>query len=466
MIALALATLALVSAPVDACAPLAPVTPDLAAARVYRGIGEAERDRGAASTAAVAFRAAAERDPGDAASRAALARLCAQSTEDPFAQGVARLEAGDARRALEAFRSARDGGVRSPALSLLEGICHVELGQDREAEALLHAAESSPAHREAARLFLGVLRLRAGDAAGAAALFGAAAEAPALARVARDLGRLVRADARFVVSLLAEAGWDSNATLVPASEPAAEDDGFGGLSAAVLWRPRGPTGPYVRGAGGFTQQVSVDGLDFVAVDGAAGWQHVRRAFSLAGEYDYGTRRLGGAPYLDAHRLLASAVFGSRTSLSTLYSARFERYAGAYRDYSGTVHRAEVTLGLPVGRTARLFLGYDGARDLARASDLSYLEHGPRAELRVAVGSRVRLSLRAGAAFRGYDEAGEGVGAVREDMVLEAGALSEVDLRAGFTARLSVRGVRARSSLDAFEYDKLVPALGVLWVAGF
>lgn len=466
MIGPALTLLALAAVHADPCAPLAPAGPDPAAARAYRAVGEGERARGAASTAAVAFRAAAERDPEDVASRAALARLCAESREDPFARGVASLDAGDARGALQAFRAARDGGARSPALALLEGICHLELGQDREAEALLRAAESSPAHRDAARLFLGVLRLRVGDARGAAALLDKAADGRGLTRAAGELGRLARQDARFVVSLLVESGWDSNPTLEPASAPAVEDDGFGGLAAAVLWRPRGATGPYVRGAGGFTQQLSVHELDFVAVDAAAGWQHVGRSFSLAAEYDLGTRRLAGAPYLDAHRLLASAAVGRRTTLSARYSARLERYAGPYADYSGTVHRAEVAVGVPLGRRARLVLGYEGTRDLARASDLSFLEHGPKAELRAAAGSRLRLGLRAGASVRRYDEAAAALEVLRDDVVLEGGAFAELDLRAGLTAHVTVRGVRARSSLDAFEYDKVVPTLGVLWVAGF
>ena len=105
-------------------------------------------------------------------------------------------------------------------------------------------------------------------------------------------------------------------------------------------------------------------------------------------------------------------------------------------------------------------------DDARARDLSYVEHGPRAELRVALGGRARLGLEAGATFRAYGAASAAGAPRRSDEVWDASALAEVDLGAHLTARAALLARRATSNLDAFEYDKIVPSLGLLWIAGY
>lgn len=452
------------------CAPVTAAEPDGAAAEAYRTVADTELARGDLDTAAVAYREAAARDPHDARSRAALARLCADAHgPDPFADGVARLEAGDPAGALRALRGAHGGGAPSPAVALLEGICHYDLGEDEEAERLLRAAEVAPAHRDAARLYLGLLRLRAGDAREAATLFdAAAASGPSLARVAGDLGRLARRDGRLVVSLLAESAWDSNVTLAPAgATPGPEADGAGALSAAALWRPRGRNGPYARATAALSQQLSLGAFDVSALDGAVGWQQRFRRLTVAAEYDLGSRTLGGARFLTAQRLLASAVWTRRggAALSASYAARLEDYAGAYEDYSGVVHRGEVRVSWPLGDVARLALAYGAARDLADAAALSYAEHGPRAELRVALGDRVRLGVEAGAALRSYDAVDDALGARRDDTLLDAAALAELDLGDHLTARVALQGRFAASTTPALEYEKLVPSVGLLWIGG-
>ena len=451
------------------CAPPAALAPDPAAAEAYRAVAETELARGDVDTAAVAYREAAARDPGDAGSREALARLCADGDRpDPFAEGIARLEAGDPAGALRSLRAAQRGGAPPPAVALLEGICHYDLGEDEAAEPLLRAAEAAPAHRDTARLYLGLLRLRAGDARDAAALFDAAGTGPSLALVAGDLGRLARREGPLVLSLLAESAWDSNVTLAPADEtPGPEGDASAGLTASALWRPRGTSGPYARAAAGLAQQLSLGAYDVSALDGAVGWQERFRTLTVAAEYDLGARTLGGARYLTAQRLLASAVWTrGGAALSASYAARFEDYASAYQAYSGVVHRGELRLSLPLGDAARVSVAYGGARDLADARSLSYTEHGPRAELRVALGGRLRLGLEAGAAFRSYDAFDAALGDTRRDTLLDAAALAELDLGDHLTARVALQGRVATSSVPALEYDKLVPSVGLLWVGGF
>lgn len=465
---LAIALVAGRAAGADPCAPPRPVAPDGAAAAEYRAVAEAELARGDLETATLAFQAAAARDPDDATSRAALARLCEEGPRpDPFAEGVARMEAGDPRGALRALRLTHGDAAPSPAVALLEGICRFDLGEDAAAEPLLRAAEASSAHRDTARLYLGLLRLRAGDASEAAALFDAARNGPALSGLAGEMGRLARRDGRLVLSLLAESGWDSNVTLAPeGGEPPPEADGAFGLTAEALWRPRGRSGPYVRATAGLSEQLSLADYDVSALDGALGWQLRLPSLTLAAEYDLGTRTLGGRRHVTAQRLLASAVLTrGRTSLSATYAALLEDYVPEYADYSGLTHRAELRLSVLVGASARVALAYGAARDLADAAALSFVEHGPRAELLVALGARTRLGLDAGVRFRAYDEADPAFGVTRDDVYLDGAAFGEVDLGTHLTARLALQARQARSTVDVLEYEKLVPFVGLLWVTG-
>jgi hypothetical protein len=467
LLGLALATALAAAEPAPACAPVQALPPDPAAAREYRAIAEAELARGAEDTAAAAYRAAAARDPGDEASRAALARLCARALRaDPFAEGVARMEDGDFSGALRSLRASHGADPPPPAAALLEGICLYELGEDAAAEPLLRSAESSPAHREAARLYLGLLRLRAGDAADAAALFEAAGAAPGLGRVAADLERLAHRDGRLVVSLLTESAWDSNVTLAPPGADAQEGDGAIGATAAVLWRPRGAIGPYLRGSASLSEQLSLDAYDYSALEAGAGWRARLRSLALAAEVDAGTRSLGGERYLTLQRVLASATLSHRgIGLSAAYAPQRETYAGDLRDYSGILHRAEVRASFPLGRAARLAVAYAGALDRADATYLSYAEHGPRAELRVTFGPRARLVVDAGAGWRRYDEVDPVLGVVRDDLRLDGGAVAELDLGARLTARVGLHAYRVDSNAGALDYDKLVPSVGLLWMTG-
>lgn len=463
-----LAALALAASAADPCAPVAPLAEDAAAAAAYRDVGDAEAAAGRAGTAAVAYRAAAARDPRDAASRAALARLCADGAPaDPFQAAVARLDAGRPAEALALLRSLHRGAAPEPAVALLEGIALLDLGADAEAEPLLRRAAAAPAHAPAAELYLGLLRLRAGGGSEAVALFDRAAATPALAPIAEDLARLARRDGRLVLSVLAESGWDSNVTLAPATPaPGPEADAALGLGAAVLYRPRGTSGPYLRASAGATEHLSLAAYDFAALDGAAGWQHRRGALTLGAELALGARTLGGEPYLLARRLLVSGALALRgATVSAAYAARSEDYAAAYAGYSGILHRAELRVALPLGDAARVGLAYGLARDATRTADLSYVEHGPRADLRLALGRRARLALEAGLALRRYDARDTALGVLREDVQLDAAATAELDLSDHLTARAGLVARTLDSTLDALGYEKLVPTVGLVWTRG-
>jgi tetratricopeptide (TPR) repeat protein len=455
----------LLSTAADPCAPVeAAPSADPVAAAAYREIGAAEAEKGSRDTALLAYRRAAELDPGDRASRDALGRYCRDAPRaDPFRDGMQRMDAGDLRGAIEAFRAAR---TRSddPTIALMEGICHYELGEDRAAQPLLREAQRSPDDADVASLYLGLAALRAGEGARAAALFDAASASPGLAPFAADLARSARTDGRWALAIVADSGFDSNVNLAPLQgTPSRQGDGVYTLGATGLFRPRGSDGPYFRAQGLMNQQLHLDAYDVAGGDLAAGWQVVGGRWSGLAEYDFGYRTFGGSPFQAAHRLLASAWTNvGGVTVGASYLARFESYFSGFSPFSGTAQAAEVRASFGLGPRARLALAYGLTRDAAQLSILSFLEHGPRAELRVAMSRRVRLGLDLAGAIRAYDVFDPSLGARRSDTYLDAGALAEWDLSPGWTAHVALHGRDALSNVAGFEYGKLVPTIGVAY----
>jgi hypothetical protein len=457
---------ALALAAVDPCAPVEPLaTSDRDASSAYRTVADAEAASGARDTAILAYRSAAALDPADASSRAALGRYCsAGGAADPFQEGLAKMDAGDLRGAIVAFRAARTRNDE-PSFALLEGICQYELGEDREAEPPLRVAERSPESADLARFYLGLVALREGAASEAAALFDAASASAAIAPVASDLARLARSGGTWGFTFTASSGYDSNVNLAPpGSAPAREADGLYALGAMGLVRPWGREGPYLRGQGLLNQQFRLGGFDVAGGDLAGGWQLGGDRWSALGEYDFAYRTFAGSPFLSTHRLLASASIwvAGDVSLGASYLARFESYADGFSPFSGTVQAVEARMSFPAGSRARLALAYGLARDAAQLSILSYLEHGPRAELRVVTGAGVRLGVDVGATIRGYDVHDPTLNARRSDTYLDAATLVDWDLSRGWTAQVALRGRRALSNVSGFEYAKLVPMLGLAY----
>ncbi len=464
MIAALFTALALASA--DPCALVdAAAVPDPIAASAYRAVAESEAAKGSRETAILAYRSAAALEPADRASRATLERYCGAGARDPFQSGLAKMDAGDLRGAIADFRAAR-GHADDPSIALLEGICSYELGEYREAEPPLRVAERSPENADLARFYLGLLALREGSASQAASLFDAASASAVIAPVASELARFARTEGRWAFTFVAASGWDSNVNLAPpGAPPARESDGLYALGATGLLRPWGSDGPYLRAQGLLNQQFRLDTFDVAGGDLAGGWQLRRDRWSGFAEYDFAYRTFGGSPFLSSHRLLASAstVVGDVT-LGATYLARFESYADGFSPFSGTVQAGEVRTSFGVGSRAWLALAYGLARDAARQSILSYVEHGPRAELRIATAPGVRLGLDLAATFRVYDvfDSTPTIDARRIDTYLDAGALAEWDLSPGWTAHVAVHGRRALSNVAGFEYWKLVPTVGLAY----
>ena len=457
---------ALALAAVDPCAPVelgASAYPGASSA--YRAVADAEAAAGARDTAILAYRSAAALDPADRASRAALDRYCKTGPDpDRFQEGLVKMDAGDLRGAIADFRAARERS-EDPSFALLEGICRYELGEDRDAEPLLRAAGRSPENADLARFYLGLLALRKGAVSEAASFFDAASASAAIAPFSSDLARLARAEGPWAFTLTASSGYDSNVNLAPpGAPPAREADGLYALGATGLVRPWGSDGPYLRGQGLLSQQFRLAAFDVAGGDLAGGWQLQGGRWSALGEYDFAYRTFGGSPFVSFHRLLASASFvvADGVTLGGAYFARFESYADGFSPFSGTVQAFEARTSFPIGSRARLALAYGLVSDAARLSILSYVEHGPRAELRVVTAGGVRLGIDVAATFRAYDVYDPALRAQRSDTYFDAAALVEWQLTGGWAGQVALRGRRALSDVPGFGYAKLVPVMGLAY----
>jgi hypothetical protein len=463
------AALALGGAP-DPCGAAEPAaTPDRAVAALYRAVGDAERAAGSMDAAAAAYRAALSNDPGDAAARAGLEAACSGRAGLAFQEGVRLMRGGDLRGAIAAFERARSGS-EDAAAALLEGICLYESGDDAAAAPLLRAAEADPAHRENARFFLGLLALRVGRSADAQDLLSRSAADPVLAPFARDLVRTARRSGRLALSFVAESGWDSNVDLTPdiAGGTAHAGDGVGSMTALVDLRPLGESGPFLRAVGNWREQTTLNAFDMWGVGGAAGWQAGHGGHFWLAEYSYDWRDLAREPYLSAHRLFGTARFqlAPNASAGASWLTRFETFQPAVdAGYSGARHVAEADLVLGLGQRTALTAAWRGGRDLTRDRTLSWWDQGPRLALRIAAARFARVGLDAAFAWRRYDEVDPALGVRRSDIVLDLGALVELDVADRWTLRASTSLRREVSNVPDFTYWKLVPMIGIGYTTG-
>jgi tetratricopeptide (TPR) repeat protein len=476
MILLSLVAAALAAATPDPCAAVstaALATPDAAAAATYRAVGDAELAAGNRTTAAFAYREALARDPGDARARASLDLACAPA-EDTFARGMRLMRSGDRRGAVVAFESARAAG--DPSATLMEGICLYELGEDGRADPLLAEAAEVPEHRETAEFFRGLVALRTGRSGEAVTFLERSSADPSLGTAAASLARVARQDGKLVLSLLAQSGWDSNVDLTPDGQirrraGIGTSDANAGITGVLRLSPLGETGPFVRGMAQMQDQFQYNTLDLRGFGGAAGWQLGRGARHLIAEYAYERRDLDGEPYLSAQHLLGSGRLpvSPTASLGATYLARWESYSNttaiAAAPYTGLRQVAVADATFALGDRFTVTIAAQGGRDGTRDRSLSYWELGPRAGVRVALSRRARLSLDAAVLFRPYDLPEQGLSVARSDVVLNGGALVELDLGERFTAQAGVVGWRNQSNVADYTYSKLVPTVGLAYTAG-
>ena len=177
--------------------------------------------------------------------------------------------------------------------------------------------------------------------------------------------------------------------------------------------------------------------------------------------------LGGAPYLSAHRLLATArLSGERLAVGAAYLARLESFlTDATAPYSGLRQDADVALDLLPSSVASIGVGYHLGVDGTERKELSYVEHGPAALLRLGTGREVRLLADARLTFRRYDAADIDLGVERADRYFDGAIAWELDASDHWTVRVTATARRALSNVPDLEYTKLTAALGLVYTAG-
>lgn len=458
---------------VDPCAPVvAAPAADPAAAAEYRAVAEAEQRAGGAETAVIAWRKAAALDPDDRASRDALAAMCSDgapkvASGDPLGDAIRLLDANRYREAAELLRSARRTRPGGADAALLEGICRYELGEDLEAARLLREAEADAdaGHRATARLYLGLIALRAGSSREAAALFDSAAGSPSIASIATDLSRSARWEGPLSLSVLMEGGWDSNVTLSSSKAGgggmASGGDAVGGLSAAVVGRPFGSNGLFVRAAGAYQKFARLDRYDFTSVEVGAGGRFWRGGTGITAEYSLADRTLGGDAYLLTHRLLATGAYAfGPVALGGSWWGRWEDYASGWAPYSGFAQRADGRVSVALGSRTRLGAGWAWGHDDADTTALGWTEQGPRADLRVVLGPTTRLAVEGGVADRRYAAYDAAYGLRLEERVVDGAAAVEWDVARRMTLRFSLLARWSDSNYDPFDYTKVIPSAAV------
>jgi hypothetical protein len=249
-------------------------------------------------------------------------------------------------------------------------------------------------------------------------------------------------------------------TLSPAGTPLA-GDALGSAELALIFRPMGDEGLFLRAAGLYRAEAQLHDYDLGAAGGVIGWILGSRARQLTAEYGYDFVTLGRSPYLSAHRLSLTGMLGlSAWTLGATYAARFENYRTTTTSaFSGVLQGAELWAALRASPLLTVDAGYRGAWDATGRLDTSYLEHGPRAGLRLSFDGW-RVSLETSAAFRNYQDVDVVLTVQRQDVLLDAALAGEVDLGERWTVRLVAGGRDAISNVPELTYLRGYATLGL------
>lgn len=428
------------------CGPVTPLaTPDPAAAALYVEVAEAEQAAGDTETALTAWREVLRRDPRNARARAALKTLC---------QGDTASEAAEAA-----------------AAALLSGLSLFERGEDAAAAAAFREALEEPELVDTASFFLGVLALREGRASEAGMYFDAAAASSdeALARRAGELRLQAAREGRVALTVRLGSEYDSNVDLAPdgTRRQAGSADGVRMGLAELRLRPWGQQGPYARVSGHYRGHLMFQEFDLAGAGGALGWAHVGPVLQLSAEYGLDSLALGGAPYLLAHRLQGAvrAPLGPVVVEGSAAVRREDFLESAYTGYSGWRSTARLDVEWSPTESLTVSAGWSGG--LLRTYDLAlgFLEHGPRAGLRLSPRPGLRVLGELGYSLRGYQHFDNPLGARREDGSLDAGAVLEWDVARSWSVQASVGWRGASSNIPELAYGRFTGGLALVWSRG-
>ena len=423
----------------DLCTEVAPAAPDAADAAAYAQAGDDARTTGDVRIAAVAYRKAAAL--GDSRAKQALAELCRADAEP-----------GDATALQTAIAQIGRGEAAAARVTLRRIVAH-------------GTTSAAGAH-----FFLGVIALRAHDGSEAEAQFELAGRDPEYAAPAETMLRLARRAGRLEANLFTGAEIDTNPALLPDTPPpgattaprATDEDAVAALTVVARpWRWL-----VLRDAVVWRKQRTQTELDFFGENAQAGVELDDGPDHVAIRYDLDYDVLAGMPYLTANRATAEI----RRELSGIepvvsYSARRRDFWRTQEQpFTGWVHMADAGVILHATPSLDVDARLVGWRELTEDPLFSNIAGGARAAVHARPSGRVRLDGTIAGWFAGYDAA-EADGEQRRDVHLEGGTDVEVDLGDHVVGLGSVTATLNESSIEDFDYWKLVVRLGVAFLIG-
>jgi len=423
----------------DLCTPVAAAAPDAADAAAYARAGDDARAAKDVRIAAIAYRKAAAL--GDARAKQALDELCRSDAEP-----------GDEVALQTAIDQIRRGEVAAAREALLRIVAH-------------GTTAAAGAH-----FFLGAIALRAHDGGTAEEHFELAARDPAYADPAETMLRLARRTGRIEASLMTGAEFDTNPQLLPDTPPpgattaprAADEDALAAVTAAARpWRWL-----VVRDAVVWRKQRTQSELDFfgenaqAAVELDAGPDHVAIRYDL--DYDM----LAGSPYLTANRGTAAyrRELGGCDLAASYSLRRRDFWRTQEQPFTGWVHMADAGAIVHASPSLDIDARLVGWRELTEDPLFSNVAGGAEAAVRMRPSGRVRVDAMIGGWYAHYDGA-EADGELRRDVHVEGGADLEVDLADHLVGVATVTATVNESSIEDFDYWKLVARLGIAFLIG-
>lgn len=449
---------------------LSPAPGDADEVAAYLNVAQREEAAGHDEVARAAYRSALERAPGNAMARAALERLGRPGAGDGYPDALRLFEArryAEARAALEALPPS----ARGDSMSLLMGICAYELGENAQARTALTEAATRPSLADPAHLLLALLALRQDDARTAAYELERAQTStdPRIRDAAQDLRGAALRQGRWLASLVAETGYDSNVSLLPDGTPTSQSgaDEAARIAGAVFFRPTGRSGFRAEASAGYSKQLRIHAFDLGQGSVGLGWQQVGPSHAWFVGYHSEGLLLGGEPYLLSHRVQGEGSWRvGWLDVAASASVHSESlFPLLDQGYSGTRETALVSAGLWRG-ALRPALALVGELDQTRDRALGYAEYGPRVSLTM-VAAALRVLVQAGLVLRPYNVADpELAGTLRSDRYLDASVVANWELTRAWSLRLVGTGRRAVSNVTAFTYTRLAASLELAYLWGW
>jgi len=412
----------------DLCTPVVPLAPDAAEAAEYARTGDDAKASGDVRIALVAYRKAAAL--GDAHAADVVRELCTADMEPTLDDAIALFKRGELAKA-----DAILAGLDTPGSHFFRAAIALRRHEGGEAEAQLAIAQQDPEYAAASRTLL---------------------------RLARRTGRV-----EALVFLGGEV--DTNPQLLPDTPPEGAvatpaADANGQLAATTVARPWQWLA--LRNSLVWRKQATLSELDFVGDTASLVIEDDRGPDHILIRYDLDYDVLGGERYLLAHR----GTLGYRRELGSWdvggsYAFRVRDFERSTEEvFDGDVHTAEVTSTVHVSPALDVDGKLFGWRELTQDPLFTNWTFGAQLGVRARPRDRVRFAATLGSWYGTYDGPDPN-GDDRRDSHADANGEVEVDLADNVLALAAVTATINRSTIEDFDYWKLVARVGVAFAIG-